>query len=64
MDDLVLGPLEMKKSTFAQPLPTSRHAEAATGYLPGGKVVSGKRHTYPEIAPAGPPANWLEGHVS
>ena len=53
MNELVLGPLQMNKSTFAQPLPTNRHAEAATGYLPGGKTVSGKRHTYPEIAPAG-----------
>ncbi len=53
MADELLKPLGMSRCTFEQPLPSSRANEAATGYLQGGQVVSGKRHTYPEIAPAG-----------
>ena len=53
MQRLVLGPLAMKESTFDQPLPAARLAEAAAGYRIDGKPVDGKRHTYPEMAAAG-----------
>lgn len=51
--ELVLGPLEMTNSTFDQPLDSVRIKRAATGYVPNGDQTKGKRHTYPEMAPAG-----------
>ena len=53
MDSLVLHPLNMTKSTYQQPLPPQKLKYAATGYLPDGTMTKGKRHTYPEMAPAG-----------
>jgi CubicO group peptidase (beta-lactamase class C family) len=53
MQRLVLGPLAMKESTYDQPLPAARLAEAAVGYRIDGKAVDGKRHVYPEMAAAG-----------
>ncbi len=53
MDELVLQPLEMNNSTYNQPLTGEQLTMAATGYLPNGTMVKGKRHTYPEMAPAG-----------
>lgn len=53
MQELVLGPLEMKSSTYSQPLSAAQLKWAATGYLPNGKQTQGKRHIYPEMAPAG-----------
>ena len=53
MNELVLQPLEMNKSTYNQPLTGEQLTLAATGYLPDGSMVKGKRHTYPEMAPAG-----------
>lgn len=53
MDALVLEPLEMNNSTYSQPLNEEQLPMAATGYLPDGSMVKGKRHTYPEMAPAG-----------
>ncbi len=53
MDELVLRPLEMNNSTYNQPLTKAQVTMAATGYLPDGSMVKGKRHTYPEMAPAG-----------
>ncbi len=53
MNELVLRPLEMNNSTFNQPLTGEQLTLAATGYLPDGSMVKGKRHTYPEMAPAG-----------
>ena len=53
MQRLVLGPLAMKESTYDQPLPAARLAEAAVGYRADGKAVEGKRHVYPEMAAAG-----------
>jgi CubicO group peptidase (beta-lactamase class C family) len=49
----VLGPLGMAHSTYEQPLPPARLAQAATGYDIDGKVVPGKRNVYPEMAAAG-----------
>lgn len=53
MHDLVLQPLGMNNSTYDQPLQAKQLKTAATGYLPDGTVTKGKRHTYPEMAPAG-----------
>jgi CubicO group peptidase (beta-lactamase class C family) len=53
MNDLVLSPLEMKNSTYEQPLSMDKIGMAATGYLPDGSMTKGKRHTYPEMAAAG-----------
>ncbi|ALL06833.1 hypothetical protein AQ505_15855 [Pedobacter sp. PACM 27299] len=53
MKVLVLGPLDMKNSTYDQPLSAAQLKFAATGYLPNHSEVPGKRHTYPEMAPAG-----------
>ncbi|MBD0257080.1 MAG: beta-lactamase family protein [Cytophagales bacterium] len=53
MEALVLNPLGMTNSTFAQPLPESTLRLAASGYLPDGTAVPGKSHTYPELAASG-----------
>ena len=53
MQDLVLGPIGMKQSTYEQPLPAAKLKYAAAGYLPNKSPVVGKRHTYPEMAAAG-----------
>tara|TARA_R110001632_G_scaffold64960_16_gene154275 strand:- start:146 stop:1669 length:1524 start_codon:yes stop_codon:yes gene_type:complete len=53
MNELVLLPLGMNNSTYNQPLSNEQLTMAATGYLPDGSMVKGKRHTYPEMAPAG-----------
>ena len=50
---LVLKPAGMAHSTYENPLPPSRLAEAAAGYRQSGAAVPGKRHTYPEMAAAG-----------
>jgi CubicO group peptidase (beta-lactamase class C family) len=52
MQDLVLGPLDMKQSTYAQPLPAEWRARAAVGHEDG-KPLAGKWHVYPEMAAAG-----------
>ena len=53
MQKLVLGPLQMKESTYEQPLPAALVPVAAAGYRSDGKPVDGKRHVYPEMAAAG-----------
>jgi CubicO group peptidase (beta-lactamase class C family) len=53
MRRLVLDPVGMTASTYEQPLPASRAADAATGYRSGGRAVVGRYHTYPEMAAAG-----------
>ncbi len=53
MAELVLKPLGMAESTYAQPLPESRRGAAATGHDPDGKPIPGRFHTYPEMAAAG-----------
>jgi CubicO group peptidase (beta-lactamase class C family) len=53
LDDLVLRPLEMTESTFAQPLPRPMADEAATGYQTDGTPIAGRFHVYPELAAAG-----------
>jgi len=49
----VLGPAGMTRSTYEQPLPEVRWAEAARGHRPDGSEVDGEWHTYPEQAAAG-----------
>src|SRR6478735_6983144 len=51
--DLVLAPLGMHDSHYAQPLPPDLHSRAASGHLRDGSVVPGGWHVYPEIAAAG-----------
>ena len=53
MDERVLRPLEMKRSTYAQPLPKDRRANAATAHDREGRPYRGRWHTYPEQAAAG-----------
>jgi tetratricopeptide (TPR) repeat protein len=53
MQQLVLKPLGMKHSTFAQPLPASLLKNTPTGYLPDGSAVASNSFVYPEMAPAG-----------
>src|SRR6185437_5699398 len=53
MQRRVLSRAGMAASTYAQPLPHGRRAEAATGYLLDGRPVEGRFHTYPEMAAAG-----------
>ncbi len=50
---LVLDAAGMTSSTFAQPLPESRLAEAASAHGSDGTPIQGKFHVYPEMAAAG-----------
>jgi CubicO group peptidase (beta-lactamase class C family) len=49
----VLDLLNMRESTFENPLPEAFHAIAATGYRGNGDEVEGKWPIYPEMAAAG-----------
>ena len=53
MAETVLGPIGMTNSTYEQPLPESRHAQAATAYRGDGSKWDGDWHIYPEMAAAG-----------
>ncbi len=53
MQDAVLGPFGMTHSTYEQPLPTTKSADAATPYDQNGAPIPGGSHTYPEMAAAG-----------
>jgi CubicO group peptidase (beta-lactamase class C family) len=53
MRELVLDPLGMQPSTYEQPLPEARWADAASGHRTGGAPVDGQWHGYPEMAAAG-----------
>ncbi|AZA50636.1 serine hydrolase [Chryseobacterium carnipullorum] len=53
MKEKVLLPLDMKNSTFSQPLFDIQSQFSATAYNQDGVKVSGKSHTYPEQAAAG-----------
>jgi CubicO group peptidase (beta-lactamase class C family) len=53
MRRLVLEPLGMRRSTFEQPLPPGLRPHAAAGHAADGSAVSGRFHTYPEMAAAG-----------
>jgi CubicO group peptidase (beta-lactamase class C family) len=49
----VLDPLEMTNSTFEQPLPVARQAQAARAHNPDGARTNEPWHVYPEQAAAG-----------
>jgi YD repeat-containing protein len=49
----ILDALEMRGSTYEQPLPERMRDAAATGYRADGTPVAGAWHTYPEQAAAG-----------
>jgi CubicO group peptidase (beta-lactamase class C family) len=49
----VLDPLEMTNSTFEQPLPAARQAQAARAHNPDGARTNDPWHVYPEQAAAG-----------
>lgn len=53
MQENVLSRIGMLNSTYEQPLPPQRLAQAATGHRFKGEIVQGKWHTYPEMAAAG-----------
>ncbi|TDD51617.1 class A beta-lactamase-related serine hydrolase [Kribbella antibiotica] len=53
MRELVLEPLGMADSDYAQPLPSELAARAAIGHEDTGEVVDGGWHVYPELAAAG-----------
>lgn len=53
MNELVLVPIGMTRSTFRQPLPGKQVADTATPYADTGEQVQGGPHTYPEMAAAG-----------
>ena len=51
--ELVLEPVGMKNSTYEQPLPPQRDANAARAHNGRGREMDTKWHVYPEQAPAG-----------
>ncbi|MEV8378374.1 serine hydrolase domain-containing protein [Kribbella sp. NPDC056861] len=51
--ELLLEPLGMDASDFAQPLPEELHDQAATAHDEFGRPVAGRWHSYPELAAAG-----------
>ena len=51
--ETVLDPLQMKNSTYSNPLPEDWRKQAASGHKQDGSVVAGKLHIYPEMAAAG-----------
>lgn len=53
LGELVLSPLGMVSSTFAQPLPPEYHEHAAHGHRIDGTPVPGSWHTHPEQCAAG-----------
>jgi CubicO group peptidase (beta-lactamase class C family) len=53
MDDIVLKPLGMQDSTFAQPLSAALKPRAALPHDAKGKPIAGGPHVYPEQAAAG-----------
>lgn len=53
MREIVLDPLNMRLSTYEQPLPENRRGEEAIAHRSNGKSIEGKWHTYPEMAAAG-----------
>jgi CubicO group peptidase (beta-lactamase class C family) len=53
MRELVLEPLGMDESTYEQPLPEDRRAEAAVGHHADGTPLAGKWNAYAAIAAAG-----------
>lgn len=53
IDELVLKPLDMKNSTYKQPLPDEKLNDCVTGHYSNYEKVPGNFRVYPEIAAAG-----------
>lgn len=53
MQELALGPLGMKDSSYAQPLPEKEAADAAHGHRADGEEIQGAWRVHPEQAAAG-----------
>jgi CubicO group peptidase (beta-lactamase class C family) len=53
MEETILSPLHMTNSTYEQPIPKEKMANAAVAHRSDGNPIEGKWHTYPEIAAAG-----------
>jgi len=53
MEETILSPLHMTNSSYEQPLPKEKIANAAVGHRRDGNPIEGKWHTYPEMAAAG-----------
>jgi CubicO group peptidase (beta-lactamase class C family) len=53
LQEMVLGPLGMKHSSYEQPLPSAKCGLAAVGHTSTGEPIKGKWHIYPEMAAAG-----------
>lgn len=53
IQELVLQPLGMSDSDYAQPLPPELHPRAATGHDDAGSPLDGKWEVYPQLAAAG-----------
>ncbi|MEV4267103.1 serine hydrolase domain-containing protein [Kribbella sp. NPDC049584] len=51
--ELVLEPLGMSDSDYAQPLPRELHSRAAVAHDERGRPIEGRWHAYPELAAAG-----------
>src|SRR6185295_3398511 len=51
--DWVLNPIGMTNSTYEQPLPAARHAQAARAHSRDGQRMGDPWHVYPEQAAAG-----------
>lgn len=53
MRETIFDKLAMRDSSYEQPLPPARAAQAASGTYASGKTVRGKWHVYPEMAAGG-----------
>lgn len=53
LNENILKPVGMTQSTYQQPLPQAKHANASAAYNRFGKIVKGHWHNYPEQAAAG-----------
>ena len=53
LQQTVLLPLGMMQSTYSNPLPEERHAQASAAYDRSGNIIPGDWHHYPEKAAAG-----------
>jgi CubicO group peptidase (beta-lactamase class C family) len=53
MEEIVLSPLGMTRSTYAQPLSEAHSEDVSSGHHADGHPIRGKHHIYPEMAAAG-----------
>lgn len=53
LDEEILRPLEMTRSTFAQPLPATLRGNVASAHAIDGQPIAGRFHVHPELAAAG-----------